>query len=156
MITLKAFGSGRKRPLNLFFAEMIISLLFFSISGAVILKVFSSADMKSRDSARLERVIITAQSIAEAYSESGDFNKAAELVLGGDLVVEESITLLAGSTTTTASFENGSVSLQAHESSRTMGAGELSDLTMTFTADGGEIYSLTCSAYIRSGGESNG
>ena len=149
MITLKAFGSGRKRPLNLFFAEMIIALLFFSISGAVILKVFSSADMKSRDSARLERVIVTAQSIAEAYSESGDFDAAARLVLGDGISVEQ----LYGSGHVTVSIEDGSVELLALESWRNTNAGKLSELTMTFNADDKEIYSLTCSAYIRNGGE---
>ena len=142
-------GSGKKRPLNLFFASIIIALRFFSISGAVILKVFSSADMKSRNGARLERVIITAQSIAEAYSESGDFNTAAKLVLGDGISVEQ----LYGSGHVVVSIENGSVELLALESWRLMDAGRLSELTMTFSADDKEIYSLTCSAYIRNGGE---
>lgn len=151
MSALKAFGGGKRRPINLFFAEIIIALLFFSISGAVIIKVFASADMKSQQSARLERVMIIAQSIAEAYSESGDFRGAADLSLGG-LVIEEQ-EVVNGGTSTTLSLENGSVRLQANESSSLTGAGELSELTMTFTANDEEIYSLSCSAYIRNGGE---
>lgn len=143
MITLKALSGGKRRPLNLFFAEMIIALLFFSISGAVILKVFSSADMKSRESARLERVIVFAQSFAEAYSESGSVGESARLVLGEYSAGEEVF------------LENGSVNMRTSEKRTATGAGELSELTMTFTADGEEIYSLTCSAYIR-GGEPNG
>lgn len=145
MITLKAFGGGKRRPLNLFFAEMIIALLFFSISGAVILKVFSSADMKSRESARLERVIVFAQSFAEAYSESGSVGEAARLVLGEYSAGEDGAVLLEG----------GSVNMRTSEKRTATGAGVLSELTMTFTADGKEIYSLTCSSYIR-GGEPNG
>lgn len=129
--------------MNLFFAEMIIALLFFSISGAVILKVFSSADMKSRESARLERVIVFAQSFAEVYSESGSVSETARLVLGEYSAGEEVF------------LEDGSVNMRTSEKRTATGAGELSELTMTFTADGEEIYSLTCSAYIR-GGESNG
>ncbi|MBD5384773.1 MAG: hypothetical protein HDR72_07215 [Ruminococcaceae bacterium] len=153
MSALKAFGGGKRRPINLFFAEIIIALLFFSISGAVIIKVFASADMKSQQSARLERVMIIAQSIAEAYSESGYFRSSAELVLGDDFVVEDCISLAGGGTTTTAVFENGSVHLRAYESSHFMGAGKIYDLTMTFAVNDEEIYSLECSAYTRNGGE---
>lgn len=131
--------------MNLFFAEMIIALLFFSISGAVILKVFSSADMKSRESARLERVIVFAQSFAEVYSESGSVGEAARLVLGNYSAGEDGMVPLEG----------GSVNMRTSEKRTPTAAGELSELTMTFTADGEEIYSLTCSAYIR-GGESDG
>ena len=152
MSILKAFGGGKRRPINLFFTEIIIALLFFSISGAVILKVFSSADLKSQNSARLERVIITAQSIAEAYSGSGDFNAAAKLVLGDSTAVEQ----LYGNSQAKVLLEGGSVELQADESWRITDAGRLSELTMTFISGDKEIYSLTCSAYIRSGGESNG
>lgn len=149
MSALKAFGGGKRRPINLFFAEIIIALLFFSISGAVIIKVFAAADMKSQQSARLERVIILAQTIAEAYSESGDFGRAAELAFGGGLVVVEPA--LDGEVT--LSVENGSMYLTARENRVFTGAGELSSLTVTFTANGEEIYSLDCSAYIGNGGE---
>lgn len=148
MITLKAFGGGKRRPINLFFAEIIIALLFFSISGAVILKVFASAELKSQQSARLERVIIFAQSFAEAYSESGSVNEAARLVLGTDGNVGEGGDIVLF-------LEDGNVNMHTSEKREPTGAGELSELTMTFTADGGEIYSLTCSAYIRNGGEPN-
>ncbi|MBD5129901.1 MAG: hypothetical protein HDT43_08260 [Ruminococcaceae bacterium] len=140
MSALKAFGGGKRRPINLFFAEIIIALLFFSISGAVIIKVFASADMKSQQSARLERVMIIAQSIAEAYSESGDFNASARLALG-DVSITENV----------LSVEN--CILRAEESRSFTGAGELAELTMTFTSGNEEIYSLKCSAYIRNGGE---
>lgn len=145
MSALKAFGGGKRRPINLFFAEIIIALLFFSISGAVIIKVFATADMKSRQSARLERVIILAQSLAEAYSESGDLNKAAELALG--LAVDGS------DGEVTLPIENGSIYVTARESREFTGAGELSTLSVTFTTDDKEIYSLDCSAYVRNGGE---
>ncbi len=148
MITLKAFGGGRKRPMNLFFAEMIIALLFFSISGAVILRVFASADMKSRESARLERVIVFAQSFAEAYSECGSVSDSAQIVLG----------YTGGESADGTEFmlEGGSVNMRVSEKREAAGTGELSTLTMTFTAGGEEIYSLSCSAYIRGGGERNG
>ena len=165
MITLKAFSGGKRRPINLFFAEIIIALLFFSISGAVILKVFAAAELKSRKSGQLERVIIFAQSFAEAFSESGDFYTAAELILGDDMVIEEDLELpgndnadpqmpfykSSGSRIRKLPLEDGSVYLQTTETRYSTGAGEISDLSMTFTSDGEEIYSFSCSAYI--GGE---
>lgn len=156
MSALKAFGGGKRRPINLFFTEMIIVLLFFSISGAVILKVFAAAELKSQQSARLERVMITAQSIAEAYSADGDLGAAVELVLGGSAVCGENVSGAGqgdGMSDTEYLLENGSVKLRAVQSHTVSDAGTLSDLTMTFSADGAEIYSLSCSAYVRSGGE---
>ena len=64
-----------ERPLNLFFIEMIISLLFFSISGAVILSVFAGADKKSRAGETLESIIVFSQSVAEVYSLNGDYDE---------------------------------------------------------------------------------
>lgn len=141
MIALKAFGGGRRRPINLFFTEIIIALLFFSISGAVILQVFAYADIRSRRSARLEKVMIIAQSVAEAYSQSGDVNEAARLATGAEL----------SDSALTIPFEYGGVQMTAAEKRTAAGAGELSELTVTFSAGGEEIYSLTCSAYIRGG-----
>ena len=80
MISLKTVNKGVRRPINLFLAEIIIALLFFSISGAVILQVFAAADIKSRKSGELESVIICAQTLAEAYSESGNIVTAAKIV----------------------------------------------------------------------------
>ncbi|MCM1166165.1 MAG: hypothetical protein NC299_07170 [Lachnospiraceae bacterium] len=146
MSALKTFGGGKRRPINLFFAEIIIALLFFSISGAVIVKVFASAELRSQRSARLERVMLTAQSLAEAYSQSGDIESAARLVLGADGYRAES-------GADCFYIEGGSVTVRTAEERIRTGAGELKELTMTFAEDDGEIFSLTCSAYTHDGGE---
>lgn len=149
MIALKTFGSGKRRPINLFFAEIIIALLFFSISGAVILQVFAKADMKSRQSAELERVILFAQTFAEAYSQSGDFGKAAGQVPGtyGNYDDPSDLELF---------LENGRVCMKATEERTASDAGGLSKLNMVFFSDEEEIYTLSCAAYIPSGGDSDG
>ncbi len=147
VISLKTKHKGSRRPINLFFAEIIIALLFFSISGAVILRVFAAADEKSRRSARLENVIIYAQSLAELYSETGDIEKCAEMVWDKAVVREntpEHISIYLPDEKTT---------FDAYEQSEKTAAGELSELKMVFTAEGSEIYTLTCTAYI-SGEES--
>lgn len=149
MIALKTFGSGKRRPINLFFAEIIIALLFFSISGAVILQVFAKADMKSRQSAELERVILFAQTFAEAYSQSGDFGKAAGQVPGtyGNYEDPSDLELF---------LEGGRVRMKATEERTSSAAGGLSKLNMVFISDEEEIYTLSCAAYIPSGGDSDG
>lgn len=148
MIALKTFGSGKRRPINLFFAEIIIALLFFSISGAVILQVFAKADMKSRQSAELERVILFAQTFAEAYSQSGDFGKAAGQVgTSGNYDDPSEFELF---------LEGGRVCMKATEERTSSAAGRLSRLNMVFISDEKEIYALSCAAYIPSGGDSDG
>lgn len=149
MSALKAFGGGKRRPINLFFVEIIIALLFFSISGAVIIKVFAAADKKSQNNALLENVIILAQSVAEAYSETGDFGEAAELVFGEDIIVKESSSL---NNAAAFSLENGKLNLSAEEKSLSTDAGVLKELSMTFSENGESIYSLDCSSYIKNGG----
>lgn len=138
MSTLKA----SRKPVNLFFFEIIISLLVFSVSGAVILRVFAAADAKSRRSAMLENVVITAQSIAEVYSQCADASEAVGTVLGtGGTIDPEAISL-----------ENGKVTLAFSENRTNTGAGELRSLIMRFAAADGELlYSLECSAYVSGG-----
>lgn len=147
VIFLKLKHNVERRPINLFFAEIIIALLFFSISGAVILRVFAAADEKSRKSARLENVIIYAQSLAELYSETGDIEKCAGIVWERADIREstpEHVSIYLPDEKTT---------FDAYEQSKRTDAGELSTLKMVFTAEDSEIYTLTCTAYI-SGKES--
>lgn len=127
--------------MNLFLAEIIISLLVFSFSGAVILKVFAAADTKSRKSAELESVVITAQSIAEAYSQYADASQAVKTVLQTDSIPDLSAVPLS----------NGRVMLNAYEQRTNSGAGELCELTMSFTSNGEELFSLKCTAYTSGG-----
>lgn len=70
------------RPANLFFIELIIVLLFFSFSAAVILQIFAAADHRQDMSDVTERAVICSQSVAEAFSVTGDFSEAADIVFG--------------------------------------------------------------------------
>lgn len=149
MSALKAFDGGKKRPINLFFVEIIIALLFFSISGAVIIKVFAAADKKSQNNARLENVIILAQSVAEAYSGTGDFGEAVKLAFGEAVIVKENS---SSDNAAAFSLENGKLNLSAEEKSLSTDAGILKELSMIFSENGESIYSLDCSSYIKNGG----
>lgn len=138
---MKYDQGGKRKPMNLFFIEIIIALLFFSISGAVIMKVFAAADAKTRKSELLEEVVITAQSIAEIFSTDGDAYSAVREGTGISQFEELSAVPLY----------DGKVILSVSEQSEAYGAGEIRRLSMVFLLDEGEIYSLDCSAYVPGG-----
>ena len=142
---------GRKvqmRPQNLFFIELVIALLFFAMSAAVILQVFAAAHIKQRQSMLTERSVICAQSVAEAYSVSGDIAFALSETFGETLPSGELITL-------DSEFKpspNGSVTLTLSEERESSAAGTLKYLNICFAADDNELLSVRCAAYITGAG----
>ncbi len=153
MSLLKTVKKRESRPASLFFAEMVISLLFFSISGAVILRVFAAADMRSRESLLTEKAAIIAQSCAEIYSVKKDAKTALEQAAGGQC--ED-----AGEGRYTVSFTGNDsalpgVTLYAKETRTEYPAGTLCDLTLTFSIPEGdgqsEFFELSCAAYLPGG-----
>lgn len=148
MSALKATNTKR-RPVNLFFTELIIALLFFSISGAVILKLFAAADRRTRENAQKERAIICAQSIAEAYSELGNAEAALKTVFSESARFDEGqdgISIRLDGNLTPAL--DGGVVLKAAEQREKTVSGELSTLTVNFSSEKGELYELVCTAYL--------
>lgn len=148
MISLKTVFSKRK-PVNVFIAEIIICLLFFIISSAVIMKVFAAADSRLNKSSELERAVICAESLAEIYSPKGDFSEAARLVFGEQYVGMEQFTLDGRCNYD----ESGEIVLTADETQTSAGTGILKKLTLTFSKNDTVIYTLDCAAYI--GGNSD-
>lgn len=156
MITLKAISSGAggktRQPVNLFFIEMIVSLLFFSISGAVVLRVFASADLKSRRSTEFESVILCAQSAAEVYSRDADAENAIKTVFGGELTESGNCGYIMLDGKSFNAAENGTICLKVSENTSATAAGKYAELTLDFAEGDREIYSLVCSAYVPFGG----
>ena len=133
MIRLKV----NRRSNVLLYAEMIIALLFFVISFAVIIRVFASAD------------------IAEAYSVGGDVQKAVSLALGADLrdfTGSAEIGLDSGFYPS----DSSDVILRLDEQKQDTAAGVYSELAVEFFDNSGDdeelIYSLKCGAYVPGGG----
>lgn len=147
MRTLRPLKSYVHRPINVFFVEVIIALLFFSISGAVILKIFAVADHRSRKSASLEKVILTAQSISEVYSSTGDLKKSMETVFGGSYNTYDTILLNSDCQLD----DNGKITLVTAQSRTELKGGVISRLTLVFSSENTELYSVSCAAYIPSG-----
>lgn len=147
MITLKSSKSHVHRSINVFFIEIIIALLFFSVSGAVILKIFAAADHRSRKSASLEKVILTAQSISEVYSATGDLKKSMETVFGGNYNTYDTILLNSDCELD----DSGGITLVTAQSRTELRSGVISRLTLVFSSEKTELYSVSCAAYIPSG-----
>lgn len=151
MRKLKAYRKSN----HLLFAEMVIALLFFVISFAVIIRIFAAADGMERRERRREQASLCAQSIAEAYSVSGSVGTALELVFGSSAEYSGDTAEIGldGSMKLSAEPE---VTLRLSENRRELSAGVYSQLSISFTADGVEIYSLDCGAYIPEGGAAVG
>ena len=71
---------GKKGRFSLFFMEMIIVLLFFSVAAAIILRSFAASDRLARESRRLESMTFCAQSAAEIYSRTASVSETAQLL----------------------------------------------------------------------------
>ncbi len=131
-------------------------LLFFSISAAVILKIFVSADRRSRLSSEKENAMLCAQSIAEAYSQSGDVGKALKAVFPeSDDIGESGGNYIVPLDEKCRMSTDGGVLLELAEDREKTASGELLRLTLTFKTENEELYSLDCSAYIPAGGADN-
>ena len=142
VIKLKS-GKLNRQPTNVFLIEIIICLLFFIISAAVIMKAFAVADNKSDSSSEIENVIVCSESIAEAYSVNGDFGKASKLVFGKECS-EREIALDKNCTLS----ENGYIKLAVSEEESQTSAGILKKLKLIFSKEGDVIYNLDCATYI--------
>ncbi|MCM1328957.1 MAG: hypothetical protein NC253_05890 [Ruminococcus sp.] len=81
---MKSPTKPRARALrfNLFFLEMIIVLLFFSLAAAIILNSFAASDRLAKISRRTEGIAFCAQSAAEIFSETGDLETVGKTLFG--------------------------------------------------------------------------
>lgn len=147
MILLKAY----RKSSNLLFAEMIIALLFFIISFAVIIRVFAAAYGIEREERRRGQAAILAQSAAEAYSVSGSAERSVGMALGCDIAQSEGKSGLALGEDFLPS-EDGEITLSFEEERSDSDAGCYSELLMVFSYQGEEFYSLRCGAYIPTNG----
>lgn len=150
MIFLDKIKSGTGiRPANLFFIELIIVLLFFSFSAAVILQIFAAADERQDNSDVVEKAVICSQSLAEAFSVTGNFAEASSIVFGEGMgKFDENwaeIRLDSGMKPN----DNGEVILYMNQLSQKSEAGVLERLSFEFrTTEGQLIPQIICEAYF--------
>ncbi len=139
------------RPANLFFVELLIVLLFFSLSAAIILQVFAIADNKQKLGELTERSIIQAQSIAECYSVNGSIPDTLQQLYGVTSVDSEAATLALDNSFAVSLEGTVALSLTRISNQQTE-AGELTQLRIEFSFAENQLYSLVCSSYIPKGG----
>lgn len=134
----------RGRP-NLFFMEMIIVLLFFSIASAVILRSFASADRLAEESRQTESISFFAQSAAEIYNADADISRTAEKLVSDGFCVYGGA---SGPSSATLLMDND-VKLEMSETPEEYDGGCLKILEMEFTDEQGNvIYRFRTGAYI--------
>lgn len=71
----------KKAGKNLFLLEIIIVMLFFSLSSAIIVQLFANAYTQSRDGRCLVKAVTAASNYAEVFkSEHGDVKRTEQLI----------------------------------------------------------------------------
>ncbi len=154
IILEKIKGKAYIKPANLFFIELLIVLVFFGFSSAVILQLFASADNRQRNSDLTEKTLICAQSVAEAFSVSGSLSDTVKLVFGEDNSYTGNAVLTLDDDM--KAVDSGAIILELTERNDSNEAGRLSYLDMKFIKNEKEVYTLSCSAYIPvNGGEAD-
>ncbi|MFA5657953.1 MAG: hypothetical protein WC900_01570 [Oscillospiraceae bacterium] len=74
------------RHLNSFFQEIIIVILFFSLSCAIIVQVFAKAYITNLETEEHNGAVLAASSFCEVFSVRGSLSGTVELLYGGDAV----------------------------------------------------------------------
>lgn len=133
-----------------------MALLFFLISGAVIVRVFAAADNKAKAAAAQDAAMLCAQSAAEYYSQTADAYGALCAVFGEGAIVKADDTFTAALDGECKAAAEGSVTLTAAETLTPTAAGTLSQLELVFSTEKGEFCTLTCAAYTPNGGDARG
>lgn len=137
------------KPANLFFTELIIVLLFFSFSAAVILGIFASADNCQRRSDLVENALICSQSIAEAFAVTGDFSETSEIVFGGNTGNFDGHATEIHLDSEMKPCQDGEIILYMSQLSEKNDAGILECLTFEFRTDEGLLFTpVVCSSYF--------
>lgn len=144
---------------NLFFLEMIIVLLFFSIAAAVILNSFSVSNGLAQKSRRTEAMAFCAQSAAELFSKTGNLSQTVEELFGGGsakilnadpedggYISEATIPLTESCEYSPQSPE---IFVTMTETAEQFEGGVLKTLSIRFeNTDREELYKITSGAYI--------
>lgn len=68
--------------INSFFVEIIIVILFFSISSAIIVQVFAEAFSKNEQATKLNNAILIAESVANVFSENASLEETINELYG--------------------------------------------------------------------------
>ncbi len=141
------------RHLNSFFQEIIVVILFFSLSCAIIVQVFVNAYLINLETEERNSAVMTATSFCEVYSVNGSLSQTVALIFGEDAVKyihEQNATLPLDDNFSPT--ENEKVFI-FHISTRTTfrDSGNVHYADISVYKNGESIFSVTSSAYLPKG-----
>lgn len=135
----------RKGKTNAFFIEMILVILFFALSMAVVIQVFTAAHSRTVLSGDTSVALVKAQDVAEQFRALAEPEQP--LCFLGNTSNQVAITFDSG--WQKADGESTAYTLQALVTSKDTGAGTLLCCVITVTrADGVILSELTASRYM--------
>lgn len=120
---------------NTLLVELIIVILFFALSQAIVLQVFAKAQQLNRDTEALNRALMQAQDAAEMLAAS-DSAESALLSLGFTLSENGLYTV-----------QGKGYSITAQVSAQAQGAGTLTSVELAAYRDGAELFRLPAARY---------
>ena len=132
-----------------------MTLLFFCVSGAVVIQVFAAANNAMLRNQRTDNAVLCAQSCAESYSVSCDLGRSIKTVFGKEYTPENGVyTLTLNEELLPES--NADIKLVFTEQTESTSVGKLSTVTAVFSSGDEEFYRLSFSAYSPNhGGDAN-
>jgi len=138
--------SIRTNRSGLFLIEMVIVILFFSVTAAICVRLFAAAALTSRSGARLSNAVLLTESAAETVKScEGDGARFAQL-LGAESSGDGFIVYYDKEYKQTSSAENAVYSLSITPAASADGAVDYA-VRFSSVSDDAEIYTVSVAAY---------
>lgn len=117
---------------SLFLMELIISILFFSITGAICVRLFVSAHITAQNSVNLSHSVMWAQNLSESYiSCDGNLDQMADLYPDTAVLVSEE----GSGSGSLLLFLNDDWQLISHPTDNTSGTADFASYEIVLQAD---------------------
>lgn len=131
---------------SLFLMELIIVILFFSISAAICMQVFAASKLTSLHSRNLSSAVISAENAAECYKATdGDIAELAAII-GGSAETEAMTVWYDGDWKRVDSPDEADFELTL------ISDGEKADIKVMDLSDGDELFALGVHLTVGGGG----
>ncbi len=144
------------RHLNSFFVEIILVVLFFAFSCAILIKVFANSYVQNKNADNINMAVITAQSFDNMFSSNGDLTKTVESMYGKSAAecVNNDYVVLFLDSQGKYSGQSGvfKIVISCNEDVNNK-AGVIKSADISVLSDDGELVRLTSSVYVPEGKE---
>ena len=124
------------RQSGLFLIELIIVILFFSISAAICMRIFAVSKIASDNANQLNSAVEASQNAAECFkSSNGSFDRAVGL-LGAELTDKNTAVL---------ALQNGLILTMTVNETKSTAYSSLCDIAV-HDSEGAEVFTITAAA----------